>query len=378
MECVKLLKLESGGRRLAWMAPCLRPVIVAIVGWVGLSLLAACAPSHFDPVAWDPPAECGSVGALEQVQNLAPVTLLPTLDGHGPETLVAGEGWMYTGLKDGRILRFRPDGTGMEAFSDTGGRANGLAFDRDGNLIVADSYQGLLSIDPSGRVQVLATAADGQPFVFPDGLDIASDGTIWFTDASARFPDGQFHYDILEGRRSGRLLSYDPTTRETRVRVADLRFPNGIALGPEDQYVLVNEMLAYRTLRHWIEGPRAGETEIFADGYPGMPDDIRFNDAGLFWIALVADRISLLDWIQRYPRTKSFLGNALGWAVPDTDSSLLADPAAALALDTEGRVVHRWRDESSQFLGTTSVLEHEGQLFLGSISMAAVGVVPLR
>ena len=75
--------------------------------------------------------------------------------------------------------------------------------------------------------------------MFPDGVDVAADGTIWFTDATARYPDGEIHYEVLEGRPSGRLLTYDPATEMTQVRVADLRFPNGIALGPDDEYVLI-------------------------------------------------------------------------------------------------------------------------------------------
>ena len=56
----------------------------------------------------------------------------------------------------------------MEDFSNTNGRANGMRFDADGNLIVVDSYKGLLSIDPSGSVTTLATASEGQSFVFPE------------------------------------------------------------------------------------------------------------------------------------------------------------------------------------------------------------------
>ncbi len=311
-------------------------------------------------------------------QGLGPITLHSTLDGHGPETIVAGpDGFLYTGIKDGRILRFQPDGSAMEVFSDTGGRANGLAFDKSGTLLVADSYMGLLSIDRSGAVEVLATQAEDQPFGFPDGLDIDDDGTVWFTDASSRYSDGEFHYDLLEGQKTGRLISYDPTAGTLRVHLRELRFPNGAALGPGDEYILVNEMLAYRTLRYWIRGPNAGTTEVFLDGYPGMPDDIRFNDADLFWVALAADRIPIVDWIQPYPWVKSVAANLIGWAVPDTDSPTLLDPASAIAIDTKGRVVHRLRDISGQFLGSTSVLEFGGELFIGSIAMEAVAAVPL-
>ncbi len=348
-------------------------ILILTLTWV-----AGCAPSHFDPVVWNPPPDVGLSGAFENTLDLAPIHHLPLPEGIAPETIVVGpEGRLYTGLKGGHIVRFRPDGSGMEFYADTGGRANGLAFDRDGNLIVADSYNGLLSIDPAGKVEVLAAGAEGQPFVFNDGLDIAADGTIWFTDATARFPDGQFHYDILESRSTGRLLTYDPVSRQTRVRVADLRFPNGIALGPGDEYVLINEMLAYRTVRHWITGPKAGRTEVFGESYPGFPDDIRFNENGLFWVALAAERMAVVDWIQPRPWLKSFIANAIGPVVPDTSTRWMGSPAFLIAKDLEGNVVHSLRDESNGYVSSTSVLEHEGRLFIGSVAMRAVGVASL-
>ena len=341
-------------------------------------LLLGCAPSHFDSVAWNPPPSPGFSGPFEDTLDLTPIQLLPLIDGHGPETIVAGpEGWLYTGIKDGRILRFKADGSRMDVFADTGGRVNGMAFDADDNLIAVDSYKGLLAIDKSGTVEVLTTSADGQRFMFPDGVDVAADGTIWFTDATARYPDGEIHYEVLEGRPSGRLLTYDPATEMTQVRVADLRFPNGIALGPDDEYVLINEMLAYRTLRHWITGPKAGLTEVFVESYPGWPDDIRFNGDGTFWVSLAMERLAIADWIQPHPRLKTFIANAIGWAMPDSDTLWLGGPAFLIGVDLEGNVVHSLRDESSRYLASTSSLEHNGQLFIGSISMNAIGVVPV-
>ncbi len=76
-----------------------------------LALLAGCAPCKFSPVAWHPPPAVGFSGPFENVGDLALIALIPTLDGHGPETIVAGaDGWLFTGLKDGRILRFKPEG----------------------------------------------------------------------------------------------------------------------------------------------------------------------------------------------------------------------------------------------------------------------------
>src|SRR5205814_5806435 len=99
---------------------------------------------------------------------------------------VAPDGRIYAGVEGGRIFRLQPDGTRPEVFADTRGRPLGLDFDRDGNLIVADAYQGLLSIARDGSTTVLAKEAGGRRLGCPTDLDIASDGTIYFTDATSR------------------------------------------------------------------------------------------------------------------------------------------------------------------------------------------------
>jgi sugar lactone lactonase YvrE len=338
-----------------------------------LSLMAAAAGLAFlrSPIralAWHPPATPALSGPYERNSRLSSVELLPLIDGHGPESIIAGhEEWLYTGLKDGRILRFRPDGSSMEFYANTGGRPNGMQFDSRGNLVVADSYKGLVSVAPDRRVTVLADGADGQPFIFPDGLDIAEDGTIWFTDATSRFPDGEFHYEVLEASATGRLLTYDPSTQQVQTQVANLRFPNGIALGPGDAYVLINETLGYRTLRHWIKGPKAGQTEPFVETYPGMPDDIRFNGRDRFWVALNAQRMAWVDWLQPHPRLKAILAASIGPIFPDTDARWIGSGAFVVAIDLNGNVLESLQDPERRYVTSTGVLEHDGSLYIGSV-----------
>jgi sugar lactone lactonase YvrE len=41
-----------------------------------------------------------------------------------------------------------------------------------------------------------------------------------------------------------------------------------------------------RVKRHWLAGPRKGETDIFIENLPGVPDGISSNGEDLFWLAL--------------------------------------------------------------------------------------------
>jgi sugar lactone lactonase YvrE len=206
-------------------------------------------PVAISPQAWSPPQTPLLTGQYQQNSLLAKTERLSLgNDGVAPGTGFAPEdvaldsqGRIYAGLDDGRIMRLQADGTKPEVFSNTHGRPLGLVFDASGNLIVADAIKGLLSIASDGVVSVLTTSADGVAFGCTNDLDVAADGTIYFTDASSKFPLTQFTADILEHGPNGRLLAYDPKTKTTRTLLSNLCFANGVAVSPDQSFVLVVE-----------------------------------------------------------------------------------------------------------------------------------------
>lgn len=247
-----------------------------------MAIYLAVTPSPIDPLAWEAPPAPAMTGVLEPNDTLMKAELLGRGQLHGPEdTAVDAQGRVYAGLHDGRIVRIEADGS-VATFVDTQGRPLGMAFDATGNLIVADAYKGLLSIDPQGQIKVLTTEAEGVPFKFTDDLDIASNGTIYFSDASSRFEQPDYLLDLLEARPHGRLLSYNPNSGETRVLLKDLYFANGVALSANEDFVLVNETYRYRITRYWLKGEQAGTHDVFIDNLPGLPDNLQGDRAGTF------------------------------------------------------------------------------------------------
>jgi len=87
-------------------------------------------PVPIDPVPWQPPPSPGLTGPYAANQALADAELLASGFGVGPETIALGpDGRLYTGLRDGRIVRLRPDGSDVQTFADTGGSPGGMEFD---------------------------------------------------------------------------------------------------------------------------------------------------------------------------------------------------------------------------------------------------------
>lgn len=93
---------------------------------------------------------------------------------------------------------------------------------------------------------VTATANPVPPFVvfrFADAAIEASDGTVYFSDASTRFSFDNWFLDFFEYRFTGRLLKYDPRTGEASVVLDGLGFANGVALPPDEACVVVCESM---------------------------------------------------------------------------------------------------------------------------------------
>jgi sugar lactone lactonase YvrE len=328
-------------------------------------------PVAVDTAAWTPPPPPALEGPYALNTKLTETERLADGAGLAPEDVaVDAEGRVYGGVDDGRILRVTPGGA-PETFANTGGRPAGLRFDAAGNLLVCDCNRGLLSIDPAGTVRLLSDEAGGVRIRFADDLDIAADGTVYFSDASTHFGFRDFVLDVIEHRPNGRLLAYDPKTGATRVVLDGLYFANGIAVSDDQTYVLVCESNTYSVRRVWLAGPKAGQSETWIDGLPGFPDGILSNGHGLYWLAISAPRDRLLDTLLPHPFLRKILARLPRFALPAPKRQGLV-----LGLDAGAHIVQNLQDPTgSRFANVTNVVERDGWLYLGSLSERAMGRV---
>ena len=341
-------------------------VLVVVVILISFFLFQS---SPIDPAAYAPPEAPRLEGVLAPNSLLQKAELLALGKINGPEEVaVDAQGKVYGGTQEGKIVRLLPNGN-PEVFADTKGRPLGMLFDKSGHLIVCDAYKGLLSIDPDGKIKILADSADGIPFKFTDALDIAGDGTIYFTDASSRYAQNEYLYDLLETKPYGRFMKYDPATGKVAVLLKDLYFANGVALSAQEDFVLVNETYRYRIVRYWLKGPKAGTHEIFIDNLPGFPDNISGNRRGTFWLALFTVRNSLVDKMHPYPCSKGQMAKLpkAVWPKPKPYGLVLA-------LDEQGKITRSLHEPTGKHLKEiTSAREYGGFLYLGSLHNDRIG-----
>ena len=347
---------------------------------LSLLLVALCVfllvfPTEVQPVAWDPPAAPSlTSGVYADNQRLKGVERVGPPDIEGPEALLLEGDTLITGLHDGRLIRSSIDGKQTKVLADTGGRPLGLARHPNGLLVIADGVKGLLSLDAQGQLIPLTTTAGGVPFGFTDDVAIDTEGHFaYFSDASSRWGYGKDGEAIIEHGGDGRLLRYDFQTGKTSVLLDKLEFANGVTLGPDDSFVLVNETGAYRISRYWLTGPKAGTHDLFIDNLPGLPDNLSFNGHDRFWVALYAPRSGLLDRTAPHPFVRKMIARAM---------TVLPKPvekrAFALGLDLDGKVIANLQDASSgNYSPITTVREYGDWLYLGSLKAKNMARLPL-
>lgn len=343
-----------------------------------LGLLAAtmylCWPTGMDPVAWTPPQVPALEGRYAYNETLKGIQRIAENLGAGPVAVnVDATNQVYAGYSDGRIIRMEGDASSYTEMARADDRPLGITFGPNGGIVVAATGAGLMHI--GNELRPLTAEAGGAPIRYANDVDNSRlDANLYFTDSSSKFGPRRRATDLLEHGANGRLLSYNADSKETHVLLTGLHFPTGVAVGPDDTYLLVCEAGEYRILRYWLKGPAAGTREVFIDKLPGFPDHISFNDFDKFWLALAAPRSAALD---RLLPGAFFLRRILG-RLPEFLLPYERSHALVLGLNLNGKVVANLQYAGADaYAPVTSVREHGPWLYFGSSRQSSIGRLPL-
>lgn len=355
------------------MKSILRTIGLAIIC---LMLYLSFWPVSVRPVSWDAPDNPGYTGDFVQNDQLAALKMIE-LDGRvGPEDAdVRPDGLIYVATHDGEILRIGPKNE-VEVFAQTQGRPLGIEFNEEGTLYVADAYRGLLSVNQNGEVRLLADQTeDGSPILYADDVDIASDGIVYFSDASTRFgaeaSGGTLAasvLDLVEHSANGRILRFDPTTGRTTVFAEDLTFANGVAVDKSGDAVFVVETGEYRVWRFPMNGSPG---EVVLENLPGFPDNINNAEDGTFWIGLVSPRNAIMDKLSNLPFFRRVV-----MRLPDAMKPAPTRYGFVLRIDSKGNVIETLQDPSGDYALTTGALTlADGRVVVTSLTEPRLGIL---
>ena len=319
----------------------------------------------------------GYTGDFIKNDKLASIELIGLGGYSHPETVLIRDGWLYSSAKGGVILKMREDGSGLTKLLDTGGCILGFDFDAEGNIIAADCcYRGTGAIlkvsgDGSGGHEVLLSSENGMELCYPNGLAIASDGTIYITDSSSAFPPVKYGGSSSSAAANegmmhtctGRVIAFYPDTGEVRVIAGGLAFANGLGLSDDQRSLFVCETYAYAITRVDIE---TGGVSSFITNLPGFPDNITKGLDGRFWVGLNGERSDALDAISGKPflRKCIWLYNKLTSA----DESAAIGYCHVFAFTQDGSVTESLQSGGNGYYRSTGAAETEDRLYVSSIN----------
>ncbi len=136
----------------------------------------------------------------------------------------------YSDIPNDRIMKW--DGKENSVWRENSGGANGLKFDKDGNLVACEGKgKRMVRIALADqKVTVLADSYADKPLNSPNDVAIDSKGGVYFTDPSYGKPENK--------TQDKEAVYYIPPGGGKAVRVADdLTRPNGIHIAGDKIYI---------------------------------------------------------------------------------------------------------------------------------------------
>ncbi|XP_028089472.1 strictosidine synthase-like [Camellia sinensis] len=215
------------------------------------------------------------------------------------------------------------------------------------NILVANPVISC-SVGPNGGLATqLATSAEGVPFRFLNAVDVdLLTETVYFTDSSETLELRNVTQPGIISDSTGRLMRYEPLTRQVTVLLRGLAMPSGVSVSIDGSFMLVSEYTGNRIQKYWLRGFNGGTSGILLN-LPGNLTKIRRNLFGDFWVPV------------------RVLGNQ--------QPTPIVMPQG-LKINQFGTVLANV-SFAAQYNNTVSVvLEHNGALFVGSRSVDFIGV----
>ena len=352
-------------------------LLVTVVFVAAITVLLSQCQSPIQAVYWEAPQNKGYTGIFEPNTALSNARHFDLGPFNGPEDIaIDGNNHVFASSRQGYILRLNDKTQSFEPWIFTGGKPLGLRFDRNNHLIVADALLGLLRVDPSGKIEILANQFNGVPFGFVDAVAVAESGAIYFTDASDRYsvrefdnPENASHLDILAHGGHGAVYQYTPDTGMIERIASGLQFANGIVVSHDEQSLLVNETGRYQVIKIGLIGDQRGQVSTLANNLPGFPDNIARNYPSGYWVGLVAPRNALLDTLSTWPNARELIALLPKALQPKAEAYV-----HVIHLNNAGDIVTSLQDPTGSVAMTTGAIPSQQGLWISSLTAKSIAL----
>tara|TARA_R110002167_G_scaffold142110_2_gene330681 strand:- start:674 stop:1582 length:909 start_codon:yes stop_codon:yes gene_type:complete len=206
---------------------------------------------------------------LNQISNKYSFTEGPASDKNGNV--------YFTDQPNDKIIKWNEADNTLSIFKEPAGRANGLYFDHNGNLLAAaDDKNELWRINSNGIVDTLITNFEGKKLNGPNDIWVDLQGGIYFTDPYYQRPYWERTTAEIEEKN---VYYISPDLKKITVAATDLVQPNGIIGTPDGKTLYVADIGDQKTYSYTIQnnGTLTNRT-LFTDmGSDGMTIDNKGN-----------------------------------------------------------------------------------------------------
>ncbi|KYF65480.1 SMP-30/gluconolactonase/LRE family protein [Sorangium cellulosum] len=204
-----------------------------------------------------------------------------------PECVIAEpDGTLWTSDARGIATRIDPDGRQATLGPDVG-EPNGMAMDRQGNLIVAALSGGKVhKLHRDGRSEVLLDSVDGKPLGAVNFCFVDSRDRLWISVLTRQLP----WWNAVAGNlRDGYIVLIDENG--PRIVADDISMTNEVRLDADERFLYAVETVPGRLIRFPVRDDGSlGEREQFGPdslGIGGLMDGFAFDAEGNIWVVAV-------------------------------------------------------------------------------------------
>ena len=222
----------------------------------------------------------------------------------GPVWIADGGYLLFSDVPQNRIHRWSPtdgasvflspsgfDGPDPSGFREPG--SNGLINGPAGSILMADhGNRAIARVDLATKQKtLLATQYQGKKFNSPNDLVRARNGAIYFTDPPYGLKD--MNDSPLKEQPHNGVYRLDPDGTVSLL-IADLTFPNGVALSPDQRTLYVAQSDPVRAVVMAYDLSPGGQTSsgrvlkdftaLVGADHPGLPDGLAIDAQGHLFV----------------------------------------------------------------------------------------------
>lgn len=183
----------------------------------------------------------------------------------------------FTDQPNDKIIKWHANNNSLSIFKEPSGRANGLYFDHDGNLLAAaDENNELWRIDSNGNVDTLLTSFEDKKLNGPNDIWVDLKGGIYFTDPYYQ----REYWTRTKAEISEKNVYYiSPDGKEVSIIASGFVQPNGIIGTPDGKTLYVADIGDKKTYAYTIQpkGTLTGKKIFTNMGSDGMTIDNKGN-----------------------------------------------------------------------------------------------------